>query len=109
MDIMPEDADGPGEALTDELKRALDETRRVLYMALLAKRAGSHAAIAGTLVNALLHHAVPGLDLSALGFDGVSRSVVSTIAGTDTTWATALIDGITSCYDAQAPDEPGAI
>lgn len=58
--------------------RDFDETRRLLYMALLRTRTEKYE-LAGTLVNALLHHhAVADDSLSA---DDVMEKVVSAIEG----------------------------
>ena len=42
--------------LTDAERRDLDETRRLLYMALVYSRANGRHELAGTLINTLLHH-----------------------------------------------------
>lgn len=94
--------------LDEEAKKGLDEIRRILYMAVLAPEAGRHAAIAGTLVNALLHHAAPGADLSGQGFETVSNSVIATVTGRDDKWAHGLIDDITALYDGETPVPPEA-
>ncbi len=55
-----------------------DETRRLLYMALLAPRTRQYD-LAGTLVNALVHHhAVDGLSA-----DEAAEHVINVIEGTD--------------------------
>jgi hypothetical protein len=59
-------------------KTDFDETRRLLYMAQLAQVTKRYN-LAGTLVNALVHHhAVDGLDA-----DEVGHHVVNVIEGTD--------------------------
>ena len=59
-------------------KTDFDETRRLLYMALLANRTKRYN-LAGTLVNALVHHhAVDGLDA-----DEAAAYVIGVIEGDD--------------------------
>lgn len=96
--------------LNEEAKKGLDEIRRILYMAVLAPEAGRHAAIAGTLVNALLHHAAaPALDLRGQGFDGVRQGVLATVTGRDASWAYGLIQEINGLYDGETPTPPEAV
>ena len=72
-----------------------DETRRLLYMAQLAQVTKRYN-LAGTLVNALVHHhAVDGLDA-----DEVGQHVVNVLEGTDDdgsshVWLQAQVDRIT--------------
>lgn len=54
-----------------------DETRRLLYAALLARRTSRHE-LAGTLVNALAHH-----HLTDLPVKDIMTHVVNTIEGSD--------------------------
>lgn len=77
-------------------KTDFDETRRLLYMALLATRTKRYN-LAGTLVNALKHHhAVDGLDA-----DEIADHVVSVVEGTgddsgSREWLQAQIDRISA-------------
>ena len=78
-------------------KTDFDETRRLLYMALLAPRTKRYN-LAGTLVNALLHH--HAVDLSA---DEVAGHVVNVVDGSGArfedasrAWLQAQIDRITA-------------
>ena len=87
--------------------RDLDETRRVLYMALCAK-AGAYPAgpeTAGTVVNALAHHY--GL-LTAADAESLGQRIVSDSAGTREHMAALhdAIDQITEWRDDPAPPSP---
>ncbi len=62
---------------TDDSKD-FDETRRLLYMALLRHRTEKYE-LAGTLVNALLHH--PAIGDDSLSADDVMDYVVNVIEG----------------------------
>jgi hypothetical protein len=63
---------------SDSAARDRDETRRLLYMADLASRTKKYN-LAGTLVNALVHHHVDeGLDAG-----DVARHVVAVLEGGD--------------------------
>lgn len=83
--------------LTDERARDLDETRRLLYMALLHQQTEPWHELAGTLVNSLAHH---GLDIPAeesmahLGQLGIAERAEESEA-----WAWALINRITAELD----------
>lgn len=77
-------------------KTDFDETRRLLYMALLAPRTKRYN-LAGTLVNALAHH--HAVDDLAVG--EITDHVVSVVEGTgdedaSRTWLRAQIDRITA-------------
>lgn len=79
----------------DSDKTDFDETRRLLYMALLVPRTKRYN-LAGTLVNALKHHhAVDSLDA-----DTIADHVVSVLEGDDSTdspaWLREQIDHITA-------------
>jgi hypothetical protein len=68
----------------------LDETRRLLYMALVADKTKKYNLV-GTLINALRHHqGVTDADLE----DRVTSQVEGTAA--DETWARGQIDRITT-------------
>lgn len=77
------------------VQKDLDETRRLLYMALFATRTKKYN-LAGTLVNALRHHQNIGLDDRNL-----ENIVISLINGDpenverDDTWAREQIAAIT--------------
>ena len=77
-------------------KTDFDETRRLLYMAQFAQVTKRYN-LAGTLVNALVHHhAVDGLDA-----DEVAHHVVNVLEGPDDgeasgAWLRAQIDRITA-------------
>jgi hypothetical protein len=66
----------------------LDETRRLLYMALVVNKTKRYN-LAGTLINALRHH--QGVD-----DPGLEEKVISCIEGTseDDTWIRARIDAL---------------
>ncbi len=79
--------------MTDAQARDLDETRRLLYMALLAPRTDRYN-LAGTLVNALVHH--QGIDASA---EQVAEYVIGAIEDDLTEsgdWLRGQIDRITA-------------
>lgn len=59
--------------------RDFDETRRLLYMALVASRTERYNLV-GTLMNALLHHSGSAEELSA---DEVANRLVSVVNGGD--------------------------
>lgn len=86
--------------LGDGDHKDFDETRRLLYMALLAPRTKRYN-LAGTLVNALVHHhAVDGLD-SATVAEHVVRAIESGDAPTEEAhasrmWLQEQIDRITA-------------
>ena len=70
-----------------------DETRRLLYMALLAPRTKRYN-LAGTLVNALRHHHAVDLDA-----DAITENVLSAVEGGDEAsraWVQEQIDRITA-------------
>lgn len=70
--------------------RDLDETRRLLYMALVASRTERYNLV-GTLANALLHHSGYAADLTA---DEVLERLVSVVNGESIheQWVDDLID-----------------
>lgn len=81
----------------DEKRRTstdLDETRRLLYMALVVGRTEKHD-LAGTLINALVHHNLK------LDRDDTIEHVVAAIEGDDTEWLLATVDQLTERLDAQ--------
>lgn len=59
-----------------EQRKALDETRRVAYMALLAGTSGRHELV-GTLVNALVHHA------KVTSYEEAAANVPTVVNGAD--------------------------
>ena len=77
-------------------KTDFDETRRLLYMALLVSQTKRYN-LAGTLVNALTHHhAVDDLDIGE-----ITANVVSVVEGSgdedgSRAWLQAQIDRITA-------------
>ena len=76
-----------------------DETRRLLYMALLAPRTKRYN-LAGTLVNALKHHPAVDLDVGTIA-DHVVQAVNTTDAPTagaheSQQWLREQIDRITA-------------
>ena len=77
---------GPGKSDRDDM----DETRRLLYMSLVAGRTKRYN-LAGTLVNALKHH--QGVDTPV---DELLDRAVDAVEGHDTGWARAEIDRITA-------------
>lgn len=77
--------------LTEEDAKDLDETRRLLYMAVLRQRTEKYE-LAGTLVNALVHH--QSIDA---GVSDVILHVLGTIEDADehdVEWMYAQIDRI---------------
>lgn len=80
-------------ALNADDTRDLDETRRLLYMALLVGRTKRYN-LAGTLVNALVHHHAASLDIRV-----VTDHVVNVVEGNDETgsraWLQEQVDRIT--------------
>lgn len=72
----------------------LDETRRLAYMALVAGRTSKHS-LAGTLINALVHHNLK------LDRDDTIEQVVAAIEGDNTEWLLATVDQLTEKLDAQ--------
>lgn len=77
-------------AVNEEQARDRDETRRLLYMALVASRTERYNLV-GTLMNALLHHSGYAADLSA---NEVADRLVSVVNGEDThrEWVNDLIE-----------------
>jgi hypothetical protein len=76
-------------------KQDFDETRRLLYMALLRNHTEKYV-LAGTLVNALVHHHAVGLPV-----EDVVRHVLAVIEEGDgaveaSTWVHEQIDRITA-------------
>jgi len=63
--------------ITDAAARDLDETRRLLYMALLVRQTKKYN-LAGTIVNAVKHHQGQDIDTDEL----IAR-VVGYVEGTD--------------------------
>lgn len=91
-------AEGERDALMAELddtkRRDLDETRRLLYMALLRPRSERWYNLAGTLVNALAHH---GLGIPAEeSMRHVAKLCGPGEADESEAWARALVDRITA-------------
>lgn len=79
-------------ANTDSRGRDLDETRRLLYMALVVGQTKRYN-LAGTLINALRHH--QGIDDPDLE-DKILRQVEGTENDSDDTWVRTQISRITS-------------
>jgi len=79
--------------ITDAAARDLDETRRLLYMALLVRQTKKYN-LAGTIVNAVKHH--QGQDIDT---DELIAKVVGYVEGTDEDdgW---VRDQIKRCIDA---------
>jgi hypothetical protein len=73
--------------ITDAQARDLDETRRLLYMALLCKGTKKYN-LAGTIVNAIKHH--QGVDIDPDASDGVASQ--------------ALIDKVVEYVNGEAPE-----
>lgn len=100
----------------NEAARDLDETRRLLYMALLKPRSDRWYNLAGTLVNALAHHGL-GIDpdeaiqrLTVLcGGDGYDQpgEDPTTLADSEA-WARGLINRITAHLGGVAEASPDA-
>jgi hypothetical protein len=82
--------------LTNDQRKDYDETRRLLYMALCAPLTKRYN-LAGTLVNALLHHSKVYQDRDALIVD-VCDAVDG--AAEDLAWILEQIDEITAKLDA---------
>jgi hypothetical protein len=95
---------GRGMDMTPEEARDLDETRRLLYCA-IASRHTKRYQLAGTLMNALLHH--QGHDGSAAHV--LVRNVINLVDPDDTTdadeWADDRIEEITQRLAAPAVEE----
>lgn len=87
------DADAP--ELGESDRKDLDETRRLLYMALLCNRTKKYN-LAGTIVNAMRHHQKHEADVSEL-----MDKVVELVNGEfgDTAWAREQIEAITTKLD----------
>jgi hypothetical protein len=64
----------------DPRQKDLDETRRLLYMLLLVSRTEKYE-LAGTLVNALLHHSNLGVEPR-----GLIRTIIDAISGNEDDW-----------------------
>jgi hypothetical protein len=77
--------------LTEGEKRDLDETRRLLYMVILAPMT-AHAELAATVVNALIHH--QGLDTPAT--DVIGRLVTYLDGDGGESWLWDRIQDITN-------------
>lgn len=75
-------------------KQDLDETRRLLYMALLRPRSERWYDLAGTLVNALAHHSKLATAEEAMGH--VAKLCGPGEAAESEAWARALVDRITA-------------
>ena len=76
--------------------RDFDETRRLLYMALLRNRTEKYQ-LAGTLVNALVHHhAVDGLNAGEVADHVVDVIERAGSGGESGAWLQAQIDRITA-------------
>jgi hypothetical protein len=74
----------------DPRQKDLDETRRLLYMLMLVSRTEKYE-LAGTLVNALLHHS--NLDIQPRD---LTRKIVETVRGNSDDWIYEQIDRITT-------------
>lgn len=77
--------------LTEGEKRDLDETRRLLYMVILAPMT-PHAELAATVINALIHH--QGLDMPAT--DVIGRVLSYLDGGDGESWLWQQIQDITN-------------
>lgn len=78
-----------GELMDDVKGRDLDETRRLLYMALYASQTDRYNLV-GTLVNALVHHG------SGMDPDEAGRQVLAAVHGADTAWLREQIARLTA-------------
>jgi hypothetical protein len=98
VDVMQERA--RNKAAAQERRRAdLDETRRVAYMALLAKRTGEPELVA-TIANALAHH---GLEVPFQeAADRLAFILHGDLGGENERWLREQIDRITAELDAEA-------
>lgn len=76
---------GPGKGRRDDL----DETRRLLYMSLVAARTKRYN-LAGTLANAIRHH-----QGQAIALDELLDHVVEAVEGHDDEWVREQIQRIT--------------
>lgn len=73
----------------DSVQRDLDETRRLLYMALVTSKTKRYN-LAGTLINALRHH-------QGITDPDLEDQVISQVEGSDDeTWARSQIEAITA-------------
>ncbi len=77
---------GPGKSVRDDL----DETRRLLYMSLVARRTKRYN-LAGTLANAVKHH--HGQDIA---LDELLDHVVAAVEGDGDEWVRGQIERITT-------------
>lgn len=75
-------------------RKDLDETRRLLYMALMVNRTKKYN-LAGTIVNAMKHHQKHEADVSEL-----MDHIVALVNGEgDSAWARGQIEAITAKLD----------
>lgn len=89
------DSDAP--ELGESDRKDLDETRRLLYMALLCNRTKKYN-LAGTLVNAMKHHQKSEADVADL-IDRVVGLVEGDAGQGHGPWAREQIDAITAKLD----------
>ncbi len=80
--------EGLPDGLDDSARKDLDETRRLLYMALVVQRTKKYN-LAGTLANAIKHH--QGIDIDT---NELLDHVVDAVEGGDTSWVRGQIDRI---------------
>jgi superfamily I DNA/RNA helicase len=81
------------EDISNEDVKDLDETRRLLYMAMLRQRTEKYE-LAGTLVNALVHH--QGIDLSPGRVISRVLGVIEDADEDDMAWMQDQIDKISN-------------
>ena len=82
------------ELLTETDRKDLDETRRLLYMALVCIRTKRYNLV-GTLVNAMKHHQKHEADVDEL----IDHAVALVEGRGDGDWAREQIDAITAKLD----------
>ncbi len=75
--------------------RDLDETRRLLYAALLSTKVERRYELAGTLVNALVHH---GLQISEAEATGHVVAVLNSRDEASMTWMREQIQKLTGMH-----------
>lgn len=82
------------DAIDDTRAKDLDEIRRLCYMALVYQRADGSHELAGTLINALLHH--QHIAKTGESAESVIRKVLSAVAGGEPglDWVRQQIDRI---------------
>lgn len=83
---LTEELDAP--ELGESDRKDLDETRRLLYMSLVASRTKRYN-LAGTLANAIKHH--QGIDIDT---NDLLDRVVGAVEGGETAWVRSQIDRV---------------